>query len=99
MPDVTCPKCGHETAADAPSSTCGHAGVNGLSKPARVKPPPPPEAANWVIEPVPPEVAEHFRQTFNEEEFLAEMRETMKTGGVRFEDIIDEIERIVHGKE
>ncbi len=91
------PDCGHETAApDCPD--CGHAAVNGTAKPSRVKPPPPPELAGMVFEPVPPEVAEEFRRTFNEAEFLAEMDEALKTGGVRFEDIMAEIEQKVHGR-
>lgn len=99
MNETTCPKCGHDTAHDTACPGCGHAAANGAAKPTWVKPPPPPEAADWVIYPVPPEIAEYYRQTFDEEAFLAEMRETLKTGGVRIEDLSDEIERIAHGKE
>jgi hypothetical protein len=39
------------------------------------------------------------RRTFNEEEYLAAVRERERTGGHRLEDFIDEIERIAQGKE
>lgn len=62
-----------------------------------VKPAPPPEVNSWVLHPIPPEVMEEARQTFNLEEFLAEVREIERTGGHRFEDFIGEIEEIVRG--
>lgn len=94
---IKCPKCGHEIAADTTCPTCGQAAVNGAAKPHWIKPPPPPEVANWVIEPVPPELAEEFRRTFDEAAFMAEMEETLKTGGVNIDDLIAELERKVHG--
>jgi hypothetical protein len=45
-------------------------------------------------EPIPPDILEWARQTFNEEEFLAEIREIEATRGVRFEDLIAEVEAI-----
>lgn len=96
MSEAKCPKCGHEATPDTPCPGCGQA-LNGATKPKRVKPPPPPVVASWVIEPVPPEIVEHFRKTFNEEEFLAEMRETERTGGANINDLIAEIERKVNG--
>ena len=51
-------------------------------------PPNPP----FPIEPVPPELLEYARQTFNLEEFLAELREVEAEGGVlELADFIDEI--------
>jgi hypothetical protein len=51
-------------------------------------PPDPP----FPIEPVPPELLEWARQTFNEEEFLAELREMRaEGGGLQLEDFLAEI--------
>ncbi len=101
MQKILCPVCGSETAPDVPCPSCGNnaAATNGIATPKRINPPPPPEAASWVIEPVPPEIAEHFRRTFNEAEYLAEVREVEKTGGVNVAELLAEVERIAHGKE
>ena len=99
MQNPRCPKCGQGAAADSPCPDCGDASANGSVKKSRVKPPPPPEVADWVIEPVPPELAEEFLRTFDEAEYLAAVRELERTGGLRLEDFIDEIERIANGSE
>jgi hypothetical protein len=52
--------------------------------------PSPPEP--FPREPIPPEVLEWARQTFDEEEFLAHVREIEATGGLRLEDFIAELE-------
>lgn len=57
------------------------------------KPPPPPEAADWVIDKVPPELIEEAVRTFDMEEFMASEREIEETGGLRFEDFIDDLKR------
>ena len=87
MQKIQCPTCGSETAPDGACPRCGHA--NGAG--------PPPEVASWVIEPVPPDVAEHFRRTFDEAEYLAEVREIERTGGVQIDDLIAELERRING--
>jgi hypothetical protein len=97
MENVNCPKCGHETAAEAACPGCGHDARNGKAQPARTNPPAPSEVANWVIYPTPPEMLKHLRETFDEAEYLAAVREVEKTGGVRIDDLIDEIERKLHG--
>jgi hypothetical protein len=43
-------------------------------------------------EPISPEMLAWARQTFDEEEFLADIREIEATGGVRLEDFISELE-------
>jgi hypothetical protein len=43
-------------------------------------------------ETIPPEILAWARQTFDEKEFLADMREIEATGGVRLEDFITELE-------
>jgi hypothetical protein len=43
-------------------------------------------------ETIPPEVLEWARQTFDEDEFLAHVREIEATGGLRLEDVIAEVE-------
>ena len=43
-------------------------------------------------ETIPPEVLEWARQAFDEEEFLAHVREVEVTGGLRLEDFIAELE-------
>ena len=41
---------------------------------------------------IPPEILEWARQTFDEEEFLARVREMEAAGGLRLEDFIAEVE-------
>ncbi len=47
---------------------------------------------------IPPELLEWARQTFDEEEFLAEVREIEATGGLRLEDFIAELEARVRSR-
>ena len=47
---------------------------------------------------IPPEILEWARQTFEEEEFLTQIREIEATGGVPLEDFIAEIEARVRSK-
>jgi hypothetical protein len=49
-------------------------------------------------EKIPPEILEWARQTFNEEEFLAHVREIETTGGLRLEDFIAELEARARSK-
>jgi hypothetical protein len=44
---------------------------------------------------VPPEILEWARQTFDEEAFLADVRDIEATGGLRLEDFIAELEERV----
>ncbi len=41
---------------------------------------------------IPPELLEWARQTFDEDEFWAQVRELKATGGLRLEDFIAELE-------
>jgi hypothetical protein len=41
---------------------------------------------------IPPELLAWARQTFDEEEFLADIREIEATGGVQLEDFLPEVE-------
>lgn len=91
------PSCAHDTAPDAACPACAQANDSG--KAARPKPPLPPELAHMVFEPVPPEMADEFRRTFNEAEYLTAVREMKEKGSFRLEDFIDEIERIANGRE
>jgi hypothetical protein len=43
-------------------------------------------------EPVPPDILEWARQTFDKEEYLAQVRELEATGGLHLEDFIAELE-------
>jgi len=47
---------------------------------------------------IPPELLEWARQTFDEEEFLAEVHEIEATGGQRLEDFIAELEARARSK-
>jgi hypothetical protein len=47
---------------------------------------------------IPPEILEWARQTFDEEEFLAQVREIEATGGLSLEDFIAELEARVSSK-
>jgi hypothetical protein len=49
-------------------------------------------------EPFPPEILAWARQTLDEEEFLAHIREMDATGGLRLEDFIAELEARVRSK-
>jgi hypothetical protein len=93
MNPSTCPKCGHPTAPDAATCPdCGQLLSNGAA-PLPARPLAPPEARNWIIYPTPPEVLARARQTFSEEEFLAGLREIEETGGLQFEDFVEDLER------
>jgi hypothetical protein len=98
---IRCPECGRPTAAEAVAcENCGHALRDG-SVPRSKNPAenPPAEVSGWVIHQAPPEMIEELRRTFNEEEYLADLRETERSGGVPFEDIISEIEDMVKRRE
>ena len=47
---------------------------------------------------IPPEILEWARQTFDEEEFLAHVREIEATGGLRLEDFLAELEARARSK-
>jgi hypothetical protein len=47
---------------------------------------------------IPPDILEWVRQTFDEEEFLRQVREIEATGGLRLEDFIAELEARVRSK-
>lgn len=49
-------------------------------------------------EPIPPDLLEWAKQTLDKEEYLANVREIEATGGVAFEDFIEEIEARVRAK-
>jgi hypothetical protein len=97
MQSKKCPKCGHEVAADAACPACANVTVNGVPKPVRRDPPPPPELAGMVFERPTPEMIEEARRTFNEEEYLAAVREIEAGGGVQIDDLIAELERRING--
>jgi hypothetical protein len=97
MPNIQCPTCGREIAPGAACCGCGPTADNGAAD--RLAPVPPPEVARWIIERPSPDVLAWARQTFNEAEFFAALREVEQGGGHRFEDFINAIERIAHGKE
>jgi hypothetical protein len=49
-------------------------------------------------EKIPPDLLEWARQTFDEEEFLKQLREIEATGGLRLEDFIAELEARARSK-
>ncbi|HEX5271875.1 MAG TPA: hypothetical protein VFW33_15360 [Gemmataceae bacterium] len=49
-------------------------------------------------ETIPPEILAWAQQTFDEQEFVADMREIEATGGVRLEDFIRELEARARSK-
>ncbi|MBY0526157.1 MAG: hypothetical protein K2R98_22375 [Gemmataceae bacterium] len=57
-----------------------------------MKPEPSNPSEPFPRERIPPEILEWARQTFNEEEFLTQVREIETTGGLPLEDFIAEIE-------
>ena len=98
MAIIDCPQCGSETAGDAIACPhCGRAAGNG-AVPKR-ETPVPAEARGWTRYETPPDILERARRTFDMEDHLAEVREIERTGGVRFEDFIVEVERQVRPRE
>jgi hypothetical protein len=61
-----------------------------------------PDASNpsepFSRESIPPEILAWARQTFDEEEFLRQVREIEATGGLRLEDFLAELEARVRSK-
>jgi hypothetical protein len=93
-----CEHCGHQAeGAVFFCPACGQTLTKGFFRPLKgpvQKPPPPPEAANWIIYQAPPEVLEEFRKNFDEEAFLAELREWEQNGsGRELKDFIAELEQ------
>lgn len=86
MNPVPCPSCGRPLVPDTACPHCGPTATNGAV---------PPEVATWVIEKVPPDLLAWARQTFDEAEYLAGVREIEQTGGLQLEDFIGEIEEMV----
>jgi hypothetical protein len=103
MAVLPCPECGQSPPSEATACpNCGHALANGAVPPAERpdgKPVPPAEVSNWLVDETPPEMIEEARRTFNEDDYLAEVREIERTGGLKFEEFIGEIEEIVKGRE
>ncbi len=63
-----------------------------------MKPDQPDQSEPFPREKIPPELIQWARQTFDEAEFLAQVREIEATGGLRFEDFIAELEARVRSK-
>ena len=57
-----------------------------------MKPDQPNPSDSFPRETIPPELLEWARQTFDEEEFLAQVHEMEVTGGLQLEDFIAQIE-------
>ena len=92
-----CPKCGHQAAADTTACPdCGQELTNGaVGQAVRLvgKPTPPAEVSGWVIHQLPPDVLAQERRAFDEQEFLAALREVERTGGLELKEFIHEIEQ------
>ncbi len=87
MQNVNCPGCGRETTEGVACPYCAESARNGAAPPA--------EVSGWAMERTPPDLLAWARQTCDEAEFLAGVRDIEQTGGVRFEDFIGEIEERV----
>jgi hypothetical protein len=59
----------------------------------------PHEVSEWILDRTTPDLLARARETFNEEEFLAEVRKIERTGGLKFEDFIGELEEAVRRRE
>lgn len=99
MTNSPCPACGHPTPDASACPKCGHALANGTTKAPYQKPPPPPELVGCVFEKVPLEMIEEARRSFNEEEWLAALREFEENGETDFAAFIAEIEEIVNRRD
>ena len=88
MAITQCPECGHDPVRGATACPqCGRAMTNGT-----VPRPIPAEVSGWTQHELPADILAWAKQTFDEQEYLAEVREIERTGGVRFEDFIGEVE-------
>lgn len=84
MADMRCPHCGHDfRAGGSACPKCGHL-LNGEVLPA---------AGNLASGKPSPELMEWARANFNEEEFLAGLREVEADGGLELKDFIKELEQ------
>ena len=63
-----------------------------------MKPDPSPPSEPFPRERVPPDILAWARQTFDEDEFLAQVREIEATGGLALEDFIAELEALARSK-
>jgi hypothetical protein len=81
---VTCPECGHPVALAL-------AAADALAKMEKEE--------GKLNGKLPPELLEWARQTFDEEEFRAGMREIEETGGLELKDFIQELEQEVSSRE
>ncbi len=63
-----------------------------------MKPDQPNSSEPFPREAIPPDLLEWARQTFDEEEFLAQVREVEATGGFQLEDFLSEIEARARSK-
>jgi hypothetical protein len=86
MNEVKCQQCRHQATEDAVCPNCGQVVSTGAV---------PAEVSGWLIEKTPPDLLAWARQTFDEAQYLAGVREVEETGGVKFEDFIGEIEERV----
>src|SRR5262249_11673645 len=75
---------------------CG--GPAGAAQEQPRKPQPPDQSEPVPRETIPPEIVEWARQTFDEAEFLARVREIEATGGLRLDDFIAEVEARARSK-
>ncbi len=100
MATPRCPKCSHDLNAEAAvCPACGHS-LNGAVPPApRIVKRPPPPPGFPPIEPIPPELLEWARRTFDEEEFRAGLREIEETGGLTFEELMRGLEEEIDPRE
>ena len=97
MSSINCPECGHVPGGANACPHCGHALTNGARphEEAAI----PAEVSGWTKYETPPGILEQARQTFDEKEYLAGVTEIERTGGVRFEEFIGEVEERVGRRE
>ncbi len=96
-----CPECGRPSSAEvAKCATCGHALANGTA-PQETSPAEKllPGLNGYVVHKTPPEMIEEAIRTFDEDAFLAELREVERNGGGELKDFIHELEQEVTVRE
>jgi hypothetical protein len=94
MENVNCPKCGYHAGQERVCPNCGEVARNGAVSQAQSlpqKPVPPAEVSGWTIYPTPTEMTEEMRRTFNEAEFLAELRKAEQAGLPELKDLIHDL--------
>src|SRR3954466_8801749 len=93
MASDRCPHCSHDLSGDATACpACGYSLKGAAHYDAAIPPDALPPSEEFPMGKLSPALLEWARREFNEEEFLAGLREVEETGGLELKDFIHELE-------